>query len=401
MTTPFHPPAAATPAANRLTAVVQAIVADRLARDPQRFERILAEAEAAAWAEVTTAIKDAMKTAILAQLEANGAGLTLAPAPVPDPKPAAFCAVSAELTYADAPAPAHALAPDATETTTADTAHTAPAADGVGIYVYGVIAHGAATLPVIAGVADDTTVRLHPVGTLAAIVSDVPLAEFGQGALEAHLSDLAWLERSVRRHQAVQNQVLALAALAPTKFATIYLTSAGLEAWLAEQQTTLTVLLAALRNRQEWGLKVLVDRTVLAEHVATYSADVRELRAQMEGKTKGAAYFLIRRIQEVTAEEVERVSFDVADAVHRTLEQLSVVAVLNALPSEDIESGVQIVLNSAYLVPDAQVADVQAAVEAAAAEHGANGFTLQLSGPWPAYNFVGMAALVEEVGNGE
>ena len=386
-----HTQATSTPPTNRLTAVVQAIVRQRLARDPQRFERILVEAEAAAWAEVATAIKETMKTAILAQLETAttppvdafpGAGVTAPVAPIAEPPP---------LTAATEPPPL-AVAEDAP----------AVAQDqGAGIYVYGVIARDAAALPALAGIADDTTVRLHEVGALAAVVSDVPLHQFGQGALEANLSDLAWLERSVRRHQAVQDQVLAHTALAPMKFATIYLSTAGLEAWLTEQQPTLTALLAALHNRQEWGLKVLIDRTVLAEHVAAYSETLRDLRTQMEGKTKGAAYFLVRRIQEVTAEEVERVSFDVADEVHRALEQQSVAAVLNALPAEDIEPDVQMVLNSAYLLADAQVTTAQATVAALAAEHGDNGFTFHLTGPWPAYNFVALTPLAEESADDE
>ena len=146
---------------------------------------------------------------------------------------------------------------------------------------------------------------------------------------------------------------------------------------------------------------MLIDRTVLAEHVAAYSETLRDLRTQMEGKTKGAAYFLVRRIQEVTAEEVERVSFDVADEVHRALEQQSVAAVLNVLPAEDIEPDVQMVLNSAYLLADAQVTTAQATVAALAAEHGDNGFTFHLTGPWPAYNFVALTPLAEESADDE
>lgn len=385
-------------AATRLTAVVQEIVRTQLARDPQRFARILAEAETAAWAEVTAAIKETMKAAILAQLEAtvtppldapnsDGVAVTVAATALPPPAPDDTAPPPAP----EAPSSAGA-SPAATPAATPVAAQEA----GAGIYVYGVIARGAVALPVIAGVADDTAVRLHEVGALAAVVSDVPLCEFGQGALEANLSDLAWLERSVRRHQAVQDQVLTHTALAPMKFATIYLSAAGLETWLTEQQPTLTALLTALHNRQEWGLKVLVDRTVLAEHVAAYSETLRDLRTQMEGKTKGAAYFLVRRIQEVTAEEVERVSFGVADEVHRALEQQSVAAVLNALPAEDVEPNVQMVLNSAYLLADAQVAAAQAMVQTFAAEHGDNGFTFYLTGPWPAYNFVAMAPVAEE-----
>ncbi len=396
-------------AASRLAEAVRAIVQERLARDPLRLARVLAEAEAEAWAEVRAMLKESIKAAIVENLLRDGAAPSPPDADTPPALPQSHSANGASpLTVATANMSntAAPTLPDSTKGATsraeiepadidvASPPQTLPAiADaGVGVYVYGVIERGAAVLPEIAGVADGSTVRLHEYGGLAAVVSDVPLAEFGQTAIEAKLNDLVWLEKSVRRHQAVLDQVLALAALAPMKFATIYLDVARLESWLDEQQAHLLTLLAALRNRQEWGLKLLVDRRTLAEHIAMYSEPVRELRAQLDGKSQGAAYFLMRRIQEATATEVERVSFAVADAVHERLAGISVAACINPLPGEDVEPDVQMVLNSAYLVADAEVAALQTAVDALSAEHGERGFRFQLSGPWPAYNFVGMAS---------
>jgi len=429
-------------AANQLTAAIQAIVLERLARDPQRLERALAEAEAEAWAEVSAAIKDVMKAAIVEKLSASGVTLppltasilaeqrassaNAMPTPTFDPPDTAPTDIADTDTADTDTADTDTADTDTADTDTADTdtADTdtistgaigdadidvvpvletmavAPLDEGVGIYVYGVAVRGAVILPEIAGAADDSFVRLHEYGGLAAVVSDVPLREFGQSAIELQLGDLVWLEKSVRRHQSVLDEVLSLTALAPMKFATIYLDSTRLDAWLEEQQTHLLALLAWLRHRQEWGLKLLVDRAVLAERVAAYSEPVRELRAQIEGKSQGAVYFLVRRIQEVTAEEVERVSFAVADAVHERLAAQSVAACLNPLPAEDVEPNVQMLLNSAYLIADDQVEAVQEIVGAFVAEHGDNGFRFQLSGPWPAYNFVAMAPDVEENSDG-
>jgi hypothetical protein len=410
-------------AASRLLEAVQAIVLERLARDPQRLERVLAEAEAEAWAEVAGMLKDTMKAAIVENLLASGVTLSpsasnifaepqiQAPSTVETPESEAE---SSEPTSTDA-APIDAVSTAAAHTTIStepltpadidivpalESTSAAVSDEGVGIYVYGVIERGAAVLPEIVGIADESSVWLHEYGGLAAVVSDVPLCEFGQAAIEAQLSDLVWLEKSVRRHQAVLDQVLALAALAPMKFATIYLDATRLESWLDEQQAHLLALLTGLHGRQEWGLKLLVDRRVLAEHVALYSESVRELRAQINGKTQGAAYFLVRRIQEVTAEEVERVSFAIADAVHERLAGLSVAASINPLPGEDVEPDVQMLLNSAYLIADAEVPTIQTAVEALVVEHGENGFRFQLSGPWPAYNFVAMAPELTMADNG-
>jgi hypothetical protein len=384
---------------NSLRGVAEAIVRARLARDPDRLERMLAEAEAAAWCEITAVFKDAVKAAIVQQMQDAGCFMPLSS--VEDATHGLVCISSdamAERARDEQPTVAQIANPPAKDVAAEDASSLPvdPGNDAHGIYVYGVIERGAASLPQMDGMADGASVRLHECNRLAAVVSDVPLSQFGQQALEANLCDLGWLEQSVRRHQAVLDQVRSLTTLAPMKFATIYADVSRLDVWLAEQQAALLRLLAYLRDRQEWGMKVYVDRATLAERLAAHSETLKDLRAQIAGKSEGAVYFLARRLEELTAEEVERVCFSLADEVHRTLAQQSVAACLNALPSEDNEHNVQMVLNAAYLVADDQAAGFQAAVEALAEEHGAKGVHLQVSGPWPAYNFVATVHGVEE-----
>ena len=41
-------------------------------------------------------------------------------------------------------------------------------------------------------------------GDLAALLSPVPLAEYGDERLREHLEDISWLERTARAHEAVR-----------------------------------------------------------------------------------------------------------------------------------------------------------------------------------------------------
>jgi hypothetical protein len=49
-------------------------------------------------------------------------------------------------------------------------------------------------------------------------------------------------------------------------------------------------------------------------------------------------------------------------------------------------------LNGAYLVDDERRSSVRSAVEALAEEYEPLGFSIELTGPWPPYNFVSPAA---------
>ena len=49
------------------------------------------------------------------------------------------------------------------------------------------------------------------------------------------------------------------------------------------------------------------------------------------------------------------------------------------------------VLNGAYLVPDARAEEFRALVDDLAARHRDHGLRFEVTGPWPAYNFSALA----------
>ena len=58
------------------------------------------------------------------------------------------------------------------------------------------------------------------------------------------------------------------------------------------------------------------------------------------------------------------------------------------LPAGDLE-GTRVVLDAALLVPAGRLVSFKRRARRAAAELAARGYRLSLTGPWPAYNFVG------------
>jgi hypothetical protein len=271
------------------------------------------------------------------------------------------------------------------ESQLADTSFQLPA---TGIYVYGIVDRvELAGLPA-EGVAAGRPVTLLPYRELAAVVSEVPLDEWGEEPLKANLGNMAWLEARVRTHQAVLDAVLPLATLAPMKFATIYLSQEGVAEFLAAHYDEFVALLGHLRGRQEWGLKLYCDDATLAAHIAEISPEVARLRAEIESKPKGAAYLMARKLQETGDRESERVELAVADRTHSTLTERSVAATMNPLQGAEITGrSERMLLNVAYLVDATALEAFQTALAEISAEYGSRGFQFELSGPWPAYNF--------------
>jgi len=94
-----------------------------------------------------------------------------------------------------------------------------PEPAGEGIWVYGILRGDAPPLP--AGVAKKPVERVNGAG-LTALVSRVPLAEFGAEPLRRNLNDLAWLEEVARAQEAVLDAALADATVVPLRMCTIF-----------------------------------------------------------------------------------------------------------------------------------------------------------------------------------
>lgn len=269
---------------------------------------------------------------------------------------------------------------------------TARHTDGHGYYVYAVASedHGGSrdALP-DQGIDPAHPVHAVPHEGLEAIVSKVSLQEFGQDELDAKLSDITWVAGKVRAHQGILEAVLASRCLIPMRLCTIYHTEARVREMLAEHHDHFVTSLRRLRGAREWGVKVCCDHRVLSQCVAEISGTVRELRAEVAERSAGLAYFAKKKLEESTAQEIERLSDQCAQTSHDRLSGHAAEAVVCPVQSAEITGrDDEMILNGAYLVRDEQRATFEAEIESLRDAHRDMGFSYEMTGPWPPYNFV-------------
>ncbi|MFU8874865.1 GvpL/GvpF family gas vesicle protein [Micromonospora sp. SL4-19] len=253
-----------------------------------------------------------------------------------------------------------------------------PAAAGLdtGVWLHGVVAEAdPATLAGITGIAG-TPVRAVPAAGLVAVVSDAPLAEYGEAALRRNLEDLAWLERAARSHHAVVDALSRAGAVVPARLATVYRDDDRTARAMVERRDELTGTLARLTGREEWGVK---------GYVVPGAAPRAEEPAGAGGA--GAAYLRRRKAQLTAREEGQRIAADAAAAVHTALAGYAVAARRHA-PQDRRLSGspTAMALNGAYLIDRDRLDGFSALVGALADRHPE--IRLELTGPWPPYSFV-------------
>jgi hypothetical protein len=231
---------------------------------------------------------------------------------------------------------------------------------------------------------------------LAAVACAVPLADYGEGALETKLADAAWTATRALRHERAVEHFARRATVLPLRFGTIYLRREGVARMLVERGAQLRSTLARFKGREEWGLNVYVERARLREQVASVSPRLREMEEAAAGSPPGRAYLLRKRVDALREEEMRAETRRAAAAIENELaSSCDGAARLRVHKDEAGEQG-DMAARLAFLVRRENFDDFRAAAERLAERYTPLGFRFELTGPWPAYNF---AAATEETDN--
>jgi hypothetical protein len=257
-----------------------------------------------------------------------------------------------------------------------------PAVDPeLGLWLYGVMDADAAATPERYGVDSVHQIELIRHAGLAALVSAVPLREYGESALRETLEDLEKVEVLARAHALVLDEALQVGAVVPFRICTIYASRARVEEMLVREREPLTAALRRLRGMAEWGVK-------------GFAVGAGNGNGAAAGEPASGTEYLARRRDERAAEEDTRQALDAAvGAVHARLRERAADAVLSPPQAGQLTGRkAEMVLNGAYLVADADVDDFHRLVAELDGRHRTEGMQLELTGPWPAYHFSEAAA---------
>jgi hypothetical protein len=268
--------------------------------------------------------------------------------------------------------------------------YTATGAEG--FYVY-CIADRASSLKILStgsipsAMEENTELEIITVDDLAAIVSRVPLSVFGEDSLDAHLSDAPWVTVRAMRHEQVVEHFARQTSVVPLRFGTIYLDRSRVEQMLAEKHDQLLPILERLRDREEWGVNVYCDRAVLLENITSLSPRLREMAAGAKNASPGQSYLLQKKIEALRTDEgkleIERITKRIEERLSSLSEGASRLRVLKV---ETTEHG-ELRAKFAFLILKTKFEEFRGAAEEMAREIEAAGARIELTGPWPAYNF--------------
>ena len=228
---------------------------------------------------------------------------------------------------------------------------------------------------------DERPVRAICAAGLTALVHDCPAAPY-QGDDDERVK--VWV---LAHGDVVDAAWERTGTVLPMSFDRIVRPDAGVDAdeqvarWLTAEGDGFRATLERLRGKVELGVQLLWEPRVIAEAVAGTDAEIQALRAEMAGKSKGAAYFSQQKIERalrqaltVRAEEDYRACFRQITALFPEV----CVNELKKLPDR------QMILNLSVLASRERVSELGAVLTGFQSE----GIEVRFTGPWPPYSFV-------------
>lgn len=205
------------------------------------------------------------------------------------------------------------------------------------------------------------------------VVADAPLPRFGEASIERGLRDLSWLSRCAVAHEAVVESWLRARAVVPMKLFTIFESDARALADIGRKRQSLDAVIRRVAGRREWGVRI--------RHVGVAG------RKPARQATTGAAYLAQKKHARDTELEMATRGQSRVNRAFKALSALAAEAVRRP-PAAGGDQPSRLLLDAAFLVDAERMPRFRAAVRRAAGEWARVGCRIELTGPWPPYNFI-------------
>jgi hypothetical protein len=236
------------------------------------------------------------------------------------------------------------------------------------------------------GVDPHFRVELICEGPIAAVVSRVSLDQFCPERLQGKTAeDIRWLSEMAARHNEIISQVANSSPVLPLRLGTVFRSRDSLQAMLARCQQTVAKFLEQLGDRQEWGVKLYLEKRRIGPAPAhTGPPPPHCLRSQQTG----TSYLTQKRIQLDRRREQRTSVYETIQTVEQCLAaQSESCCRIRNLPGDLTGHAEEMVFNAAFLLPSSCQNNWLETAREIYQNVRDKGLLLEVSGPWPPYHF--------------
>ena len=215
---------------------------------------------------------------------------------------------------------------------------------------------------------------------LAAVVSDTP-----REVIDA-------TRENILAHERVNEAVMRNHTVIPMSFGTVFKTREDIVELLRAAYEAFTDVLHKMRDKLEFGLKVLWDRDQIVREIEQDDENVRRLKDEISSQS-GSTYFARMQYGRMMDTALEVSAERYVSAIFEELRPVSTASRANK------PIGEKMIMNAAFLVTREQENAFDARVKEIGARY--DTLTLKYTGPWPPYNFVNIRLKLERAQGSE
>jgi len=191
---------------------------------------------------------------------------------------------------------------------------------------------------------------------------------------------------NVLAHQRVNETVMLQHTVLPMSFGTVFKTTNDIVELLRSAYDAFTDVLQKMRDKVEFGLKVLWDRDQIIREIEEQDEDIRRLKNEISTQ-KGSTYFARMQYGRMIDAALQARSEQYVDDIFRSLRDVAVASRSNK------PIGDRMIMNAAFLVSRDREQAFDARVKEIGQRH--DKLTFKYTGPWPPYNFVNIKLKLE------
>lgn len=191
---------------------------------------------------------------------------------------------------------------------------------------------------------------------------------------------------NVLTHERVNEAVMKEFTVIPMSFGTVFKTEQDIIELLKTAYDAFRDVLDKMRNKLEFGLKVLWEPDHVIKVIEKEDESLRLLRQEISSQ-QGSTYFARMQYGRLVDSLLEERSGQTATEILAALKGVAVASRVNK------PIGDKMILNAAFLVSRDREEEFDAKVKQIGATH--EHLTFKYTGPWPPYNFVNIRLKLE------
>jgi len=218
---------------------------------------------------------------------------------------------------------------------------------------------------------------------VVAVIGEVCIAEFS----EENLQTLSWLGVRAGRHEVLVEKVMALSPVLPVKFGTLYRSQASLKEFLERHHKVISQGLDHLHDKTEWSVKGYLVEADARRIISAEDTEIQDRRATLS-MSPGVRYLQQKQLDTKIDAMLEARLIQIKHNLYHCLASHAIDSTVLRLHSSAVTGCKdRMVFNGGFLLTSETIDGFRSALLEQQNTYKHIGLTLELRGPWPAYNF--------------